>query len=245
MHTHGCTDESEALADIKRLTPKELARQMGRDLVVPEETTVALSPSSREFAHVFARVRVTSFEDAQIMGFIPRKLSEEKVMRAIAEDDTLAYKMASRSYKPGGGCDCGQGEETHGKNLRGTYATFRRRNNPALAAFMAEKIGNRVDWDSPLVAATRKWAINSRAGLEVIASLFADITINRNATLAVASDTKTLWARDIWIHRTGKLVQNGSYLRVWANSLNSFSHFIDASVVADLKKIGIPWHLDN
>ena len=237
--------EAEARARLKRLTPKDLARQTGRDLVVPEDSTLVLSPSSDEFSHAFARVTVTSFEDAQIMGFIPRKLSEEKVLRAIRDDDALAYKMASRGLSSRGGCGCGHEGESGVASLRGNYSAIRTRNNPALADLLSDGTGARIAWDSPIAASTRKWALMSRAAIDIITALFADITVNRNATLEVASSTRSLWAHDIWIHRSGKLVQKGSYLRIWANSMNSFAGVIDTGLVVELKKFGIPWHLDK
>ena len=239
--------DSEIVTKIKNLSAKELTRQRGRDIVVPEDKTLELTPSSGEFLESFARVQVSSFEDAQIMGFVPRKLTEDKVMKAIAEDDALAYKMAARRFNPSAGCGCNHSESESNKvvSLRSTYAGFRRRNNPTLAGLVSEKIGIQLDWDSSLPSSVRKWAINARVGINIIALLLADITINRNSTLAIDAGTKSLWAHDIWIHRSGKMIQSGSYMRVWANSLNSFNNMIDASAVVDLKKHGIPWQLEH
>lgn len=236
----------EACVEIKLYTAKDALKREASRIEVPENTEMLLSPTNREFASYFAQVEIKSYEDLQLLGFVPRRLSEEKVRQAIAADDDEVYKIASSSMaqKSAHDCNCGNqdayAEKPYGSSLRTNYNSIRKRHNPALARLLSDHLNTHVSWDDPSASIVRKWALSSR--IRAISSLlFEDITINRNATLAVAANTKSLLAHNIWIHQTGRLVQQGSYLKIWANSINTFSGFVSITAADAARKIAPPW----
>jgi len=236
---------SGVCAEVKLRTAKEVLGQAARRIEVPENAELLLSPAISEFADSFSRVQLNSYADLQLLGFAPRKLAEEKVRHAIAEDDDEVYKLASTMPQSFTRCDCGDqvaNEKRLPRNsLRTAYNSIRRNHNPSLAALVSDHLGTRIHWDSAIAGIARKWITYLRLNPVVIIGLFEDITINRNATLAVAANAKSLMAHNIWIHRTGTLVQQGSYLKIWATSINTFRDFTDAVVVDVARKIGPPW----
>jgi hypothetical protein len=231
-----------ACAEIKLYTAKDLLKREASRIEVPENTEMLLSPSNREFASYFSQVEVKSYEDLQLLGFVPRRLSEEKIRQAITADDDEVYKVAysSMSQKTAYDCNCGNQDvysvKLYGTSLRTNYNNIRKKHNPALARLLSDHLNTQVAWDDPLASVVRKWAISSRIDKLIYVVLLEDIIINRNATLAVAANTKSLLAHNIWIHQTGRLVKQGSYLKIWANSINTVSASVDA-----VRKIAPPW----
>jgi hypothetical protein len=130
-----------------------------------------------------------------------------------------------------------------GNPIRTTYNGIRKRHNPALARLLSDHYGTQMSWDTPVPAIVRKWVIFLRLNPEIIITLLGDITIHRNATLAVAASSKSLMAWNIWIHTTGRLVAHGSYLKVWANSINRFTDFLSSAVIDAAHKIAPLWAL--
>jgi hypothetical protein len=236
---------SGVCAEVKLRTAKEVLGQEARRIEVSENAELLLSPAIPEFAGSFSRVQLQSYADMQLLGFAPRKLAEEKIRHAIAADDDEVYKLASTMPQLFTRCDCGDqaayAKRSPGISLRTAYNSIRKNHNPTLAALLSDHLGTRIDWDSPIAGITRKWISYLRFSPEVIIGLFEDITINRNATLAVAASAKSLMAYNIWIHRTGRLVQQGSYLKIWANSVNSFRDFREMVAVEVARKNGPPW----
>jgi hypothetical protein len=225
------------------LPAAELLRREGRRIEVPENAEVLLSPSNPEFAPFFYQVPLRSYDDLQLLGFVPRRLSEERVRRAIAEDDDEAYRLAiSAPLEAAADCECSGGANmSRAGRFRGAYNALRARHNPALARLLSEHYGARVEWDSPVAGIVRRWADALRPEYIAIIALLEDITINRNATLFVAPSAKSLLAHNIWIHRTGTLRQQGSYLRVWANSINHFSNVLVQFEVEALRRARPVW----
>jgi hypothetical protein len=96
-----------------------------------------------------------------------------------------------------------------------------------------------------VAAIARKAYFYLKFDFELITALVSDITIHKNGTLVVAASAKSLLANNIWIHVDGKLRQTGSYLKIWATSINRFGDFLDPIVVAAAAKIAPPWALQQ
>jgi hypothetical protein len=236
----------DVCAEVTRCTAKEAVTREARRIDVPENTELLISPSDPEFADSFARVQINSYSDLQLLGFVPRKLAEDKVRQALASDDAEVYKLASSMpHLSTRDCDCEchdkNGSKSRGSSLRPIYNSIRKSHNPALAGLLSDHFGTSISWDSPLAGIVRKWSLYVRLKPEVLALRLEDITINRNATLTVAASSKSLMAHNIWIHRTGRLVQSGSYLKIWANSINYFREFPQLALVEAARKLAPPW----
>lgn len=250
MNTEGTdrTRSEEGCQDVRLLAAKDALRSELRPIDVPENTEFLLSPSDPEYASSFARVRVRSYEDLQTLGFVPRRLAEEKVRQAIAADDREVYELASRMPRQSSG-DCGCSESptyastSRGSPIRTAYNSIRKRHNPTLSRVLADHYGSQITWDAAVTAIARKWTVAVKLNPEIILVLLGDITINKNATLAVAPNSKSLLAWNIWIHTTGRLVGQGSYLKIWANSVNRFPNFLNIAAVEAARKIAPVWSL--
>src|SRR5436190_19253865 len=81
-------------------SPKEALKHDLRNIDVPENATVFLSPNTEGLRDCFARVRIRTLEDVQLLGFIPRGLATEKLHSAIQADDEEARKLTYSSYSP-------------------------------------------------------------------------------------------------------------------------------------------------
>lgn len=242
-------EDAEGRPEIRLMTAREALGLEPRPIVVPDDHEIVLSPDDRQFTRSFARVRLSTYEDLQLLGFVPRHLSEEKVRRAISADDAEVYQMAGRMVSAAPSCDCSghalsAQASARMSPVRSTYNRLRKHHQPALAAVLADHYGAQVAWDEPVSAVVRNWASAVRTGPIIHIALLDDITINKNATLTVAAPAKSLLARNIWIERTGRLVQQGSYLKVWANSINRFRH-LDLNLVATAAKNAPIWQLNN
>jgi hypothetical protein len=241
-HNAGNADEKNSYANLQLLKPQELAKQDFKPIEVAADSTLHLVPDNAEYKDVFARVALDSFDDLQVMGFIPRRLSEEKLRHVIAEDDKLSYQMATSNGVPNShDCSCNGTAANGTSDLRRSYEGLRKRNNPNMAKLLTDHLGSDISWDSSMAASIRKFALSSRVSREIIALLVSDITINKNATLSVAAASKSLWAHDIMIHRTGRLTYGGSYLRIWANSISRFNDFISEALLKELKTTMPTW----
>jgi len=239
----------EACPEIRLLNAKDALRLELRPIEVPENAELLLSPGNPEYANSFIRVRLKSYEDLQTLGFVPRKLAEDKVRQAMAADDAEMYDLAGKMFRQSP-CECGCSKRTmdvsqsRGSPIRMIYNRMRKRHNPALSRVLSDHYGTKISWDTPVPAIVRKWVeFLLLRPEEIIIALLGDITIHRNATLAVAASSKSLLARNIWIHKTGRLVGQGSYLKVWANSINRFSDFLNPAAIAAAQKIAPLWTL--
>ena len=230
------------------MSAREVLGLEPRPLVVPEDQEMVLSPDNPNFARSFARVQLKSYADLQLLGLVPRHLSEDKVRKAISADDAEVYQMATRALSLSTPCDCsGHAALTKRPLGRTRYArltTVAQAHHPALAAVLADHYGTHVAWDEPVSSIVRNWTFALRVGSLVHIALLGDITINKNATLTVASPAKSLLAWNIWIERTGRLLQQGSYLKIWANSMNRFRHF-DLEAVNAAARIAPVWQVTN
>lgn len=234
----------------KVFTPREALSQKPKKIDVPEGTELFLSPDEEEYKDSFSRIHIKSFEDLQLVGYVRRGLSGEKVLAAIQSDDAEAYKLAA-SQPQAAAHDCGchghaAQANTFASTFKRSYTNVRKRHNPMLSRVLSDHLGSQIGWDSAVASNVRKWSqyieVNS---IIVIAALFEDITINRNSTLRVDAAAKSLFAHNIWIHRTGRLVHEGSYLKIWANSLNRFSTaFVDIATL-DVARLVLPtWKIN-
>ena len=94
---------------IRRCSAKEALQHDLRKLVVPEGKTILVSPKSPEFIDHFVAVSLTSFDDLQTLGFVPRGIAQETLRKAIVEDDNEGYRMAQTMFTQGRHeCVCGE-----------------------------------------------------------------------------------------------------------------------------------------
>ena len=244
--------------EIAVVSAAEALRQDLRDVEVPAGQSVMLSPYEREYADCFARVAVRNYDDLQTLGLVPRGLSEDRVRRAIADDDEETYKaareMLASQPAPHGGCEC-KPEAAGSANvgtLRQHYSRARRSFNPALSRLLSDHLKTRVEWDSPVAGVVRRWASYAAdAGLYADTNFIVsvqilrlrDIIIGPGATLHVDPGTQDLLAATIWIHQTGRLRHGGGYLKIWASAISRYRDLhiqIEATPAAS-----IPWLAKN
>ncbi len=234
--------QNENYSGIELCSVKEVLTREPRDLEVPENTEMLLSPYEREHSEYFVRVELKSFEDLKTLGFVPRGLSEEKVRHAISMDDEEARNLADKllDTQARQRCSCEnhqpQTSRSYGSDLRRLYTSTRNRYHPSLAKLLAEHLSARVEWDSPLPGIIRRWILFT--DISLVSALFRDITINRGATLSVDKSARSLMAGTIWIHRTGRLVSQGSYLKIWAHAISSFTN---VSIIQTTAFDKLPW----
>jgi hypothetical protein len=222
-------EDSGDSPELKVVSAKEALRQNLRALEVPAGADVLFSPYEREFAGYFARVEVKNFDDLKTLGFVPRGLVEDKVRCVVVVSNRAAYKVAhtmlSNDPVRGHGCDCQQPQTAKAprSDLRQRYESARKRFNPALSRLLSEHLQARVDWDSPVAGIVKRWTqyvdLAQRAAISI--ALLSDITINRGAILRVDQSTKALLVGTIWIHRTGRLVYDGGYIKIWARAIEN------------------------
>lgn len=230
------------------VSSEEALRREVADIVVHEDEETVLTPKRREFARHFARVRLRRFSDLQALGLVPRQIEEQTVRSAIAADDEDALRLAKelvvRRPQAVSSCDChsqaAAGAVRFDRDLKSHYLQVRQSYHPALAKQLSGHYGTTFSFDSVFAATVRQWTrrLEARAVIEV--SLVQDITIGRGATLVLSDDTSVLLARSIRIHRSGKLIHRGGFLRVWATSITSF--LIELSDVVDSDE-SIVWRL--
>ena len=146
---------------IKTYPAREALKRGAEDLVVAEDQTVTLTPSSRKLAHHFARVQLTAFEDLQALGFVPRRIAEQDLRRAIGSDDDEAYKMTvSLLASSGMSSPCGCNDRPATMRPESRYPSFqsrfqtaykevRKSNNPALARLLSDHYQARIPFDDP------------------------------------------------------------------------------------------------
>lgn len=208
------------------LAAKEAIRQATRTIEVQENSELHLSPSNDGFADCFVQVQINSYEDLQILGLIPRGLTEEKVRRAVTDDDDEAYRMVSNSLQLSNrNCNCmkrnGQIPKMHRDNFKQAYTSIRRNHQPALAKILSAHYNRSIRWDAPIAIITKRWYdyLNLPISKALLIALAKDIIIHNTAILTVASSIKSLLAHNIIIYKTGKLVQQGKYLKIWASSI--------------------------
>lgn len=231
------------MQDIPTCSVKEVLSRSTDNLVVPDGQTIEFTPSNRELSQHFARVRLTAFEDLQLLGFVPRGLREEDVRKAIASDDDQAYRMAAASISTlTHDCTCSPRHDTVADRLVAAHRQARRSNNPALARLLSDHYRADIAFHDPLPVLTRNWIsyFDTKRHFDagIVISLLTDVTIHRNAVLATDRTVKTLLARNIWIHRSGQLLQRGSYMRIWAHTI---SRFLDFEDILTTLSVDAPW----
>ena len=229
------------------LTPEQALQREPEDLFIEDGTEVTVSVDHREYYRHFARVKAKSIKDLQTLGLVPRGVDEEQLRRAIAKDDAAALQSA-RDMLSGSACvhchcadHADQGSLPYRDQVARSYSSARRAFNPALAELLSEHQETEFRWDSVHVQSVRGWiSRSSRLASEglLIAGLFQDIRIGRGARLVLDPTCTNLYARGIFIHQTGTLVHKGSYLRIWASSVERYVDW--SSIVVNQH---VPWAL--
>lgn len=234
------------------VTSEEALRRDVTDVLVHEDEELVLTPKRREFAKHFARVRLRRFSDLQALGLVPRHIDEQAVRGAMAADDEdalrLAKDMVARRPLAVRPCDCHGRSGTEAAparfdvDLKGHYVQVRQSYHPALAKTLSAHYGTTFSYDSVLASTVRQWTRRLEARALIELALVQDITIGRGATLVLSDDTSVLLARSIRIHRSGKLIHRGGFLKVWATSITSF--LIELSDVVDSNE-SILWRINS
>jgi hypothetical protein len=239
---------------VRVCSAEEALRRKGTSIEVHEDQQVTLTPDDERFARAFARVPLKSFADMQVLGFVPRNIPEESLRGALRSDDAVAYELATKSGLSSSVSECGctaSSDSSHAQrrahgaatDLRATYNQIRMFNHPTLARVLSDHYQATVAWDDPIAASVHKWIRKFDTELlrdrPILTALVEDVTIHRGATLALENDMRSLYANNIRIHRSGRLVQRGNYVKIWAASVTSF--LLELSTVVNAKTA--PWHL--
>ncbi|MCR6850374.1 hypothetical protein [Bacillus sp. IBL03825] len=217
--------------EIKLCSAYEALRRETRDIEVPENKTLILSPANREFASAFSRVSLESFRDLQLLGFIPHKLEEERIRNAIAKDDDEIYRIAITTPNWNTRkCSCvghvTENPKSVEQDFHSTYNNIRERYHPTLANLLSEFYRIRISADSPLASNIKKvitkWDRLRSENNIAISTIFKDIVINRGGTLIIPPINTSLLAHNIWFHQTANMIHQGSYLKIWASAIHTF-----------------------
>jgi hypothetical protein len=213
------------------LHPENVLRRELHDFRVGAGAEFFLSPERSDCRDFFASMEVRSMKDLQTLGLVPREIPEQELRQAIAADDETALETARETLlrTPAHPCSCiakeGDGAQPYARVLKQAYVRARRMYNPALAQLMSRHQRASLAWDSVAVASVRGWASRMEKTAfqpRVIAALFQDITVEKDATLVLDPDTSILFGRSIRIHKTGRIVHRGGYLRIWASEIVQF-----------------------
>jgi hypothetical protein len=240
----------EDFCGAKTVSAREFLTRDAADLDVPEGREVMLT--QRDHDHHIFRVKLESFGDLQLMGLVPRGLQEDAVRKAIRSDDERAGVIAEQRFAQSApaGCGCCQcnghaqaGVETSSMmtasaarraGLQSHVKSVRREVHTQLAALLSDHHRTRIDVGSAYVGRTFAAisAFDRRQLVSIISILFQDITIGAKSTLQLPAVQKSLYARNITIHATGRLITGGSYTKIWANAISRPG--------IDLSKV-VPW----
>jgi hypothetical protein len=196
-------------------------------LKVPENKEIYLSPQKSAFGNHIAQIEIRKYKDLQVIGYAPHELSQDKIDDAIVNDNEESYKIANildNSIKNDCSCNRNISNKTSPSNFEDIYRNIRKRSNFSLAKLFSKHYDRPILPDDPAPNRLRKLVTKLKntvlAGPAVI---FEDITIESKGVLTLDPDIILLFARDIWIHRTGRLVSRGMNLNIIANSIKLFS----------------------
>lgn len=234
---------------VRLLSPREILSLELQHIEVPPDTEVRFTPANREYVNCFAQTRLTSYKDLQILGLVPRRLSEEKVRQAIAEDDREVYDLTTKMLqveKIQCGCNPSIENSSFRRNpVRTMYNDFRKTHNPRLAEVLSDHYSTHITWDEPVPAIVRKWTMYIHFPRSILLAIAGDIIIHRHGILSLASGSKSLMAWNIWIHKTGTIKKGDSYVKILANSINHFEDFLDSIRVDVLRKVNVSWQRED
>ncbi len=243
----------DGVNELPLVRPEELLKSRGDDVKVDDGQELHLAVGQRGSSRHFARVQAASIHDLQTLGLVPRGLAAEALKRAMDQDDQAAYQVAregllrNSTSVPPCGCEASTAAaaaaaEPHRMSFDRVYARARKNHHPALAALLSDHQKTRFRWDSIHVQSVWGWA--DRVGkmisvTPIVVALFQDIVIGRGARLVFDAQAAQMYARGIYIHRTGTLAHSGGYLRIWASSISSFNEWRAQAVLAT----HVPWSL--
>lgn len=205
-----------------------------RSLTVPEEKSVIVEPSDREWSDVTHRLEIAGFDDLQALRLVPERLEERTARQAIAADDIEAREIARRMAEtvaehsetqdsccaPCAGKS--DGPASYPARLGQLYREIRPVTHTNLSRAVGDALGVPLEADSLEAKITHSFAQRFAAHvtrIPLVVVLFKDIEIGRNATLTLGSKAKSLWANDIRIHSGGRLVITSSYIKIRATSV--------------------------
>lgn len=239
---------------VRVCSAEETLRRKGTSIKVEEDQLVTLTPNDERFTRAFTQVPLKSFADMQTLGFIPRKIAEDSLRSALRSDDAIAYELATKADHAALTSECGCSGSSNSRqgrprsrgaaiDLRAAYNQIRMFNHPSLARVLADHYQAEISWDDPIAASVHKWIQKFDSEVyrdrPILTALVEDVTIHRGGTLALESDMRSLYANNIRIHRAGRMIQRGNYVKIWASSVTSF--LLELSTVVNAK--AAPWHL--
>jgi hypothetical protein len=239
--------EPNACKPSRTVGARELLASTAVDLVVEDGREVSIL--DREYQHYLYNVRIESFSDLQLLGFVPRGIAEDAMRKAIQSDDERALAIAEQRYAQSSGCGCcscnGHSQDAHAMasthvrpaSLQTHLQMARRETQTQLTALLSEHLRTKLDPGGPYVRWTQTFveAFDRRMLRDFIALLFQDIYIGAKSTLKLPATKKSLYARNIVIHQTGRLEAGAAYTKIWANSIAPPGAF-------ELTKF-VPWHI--
>lgn len=227
-------NEREALRPLREV----LDRQERADVVVEPDTEVDLEPDG-EYGPLFHRVELASFNDLTALKLVPEELDEGSVRAAIGRDDVEALSLSRDLVRAGmasrtATCACGGHSEPddapaqswlqqqtsqtvaldYRSHLSRTYEAVRKAHHPALAEAVSESTGRRIRWDDPELTGIHRWATLIEKAWLIAILLIQDLTIGKNATLNVSSQTTSMLVNDIRIHAGGRMVIKSPFISI-------------------------------
>ena len=226
MNTNAETKKQNHRHDLQVTSIEEALNRDITSLEVPKGQEILLSPFNKEHHKYFARVNINTYQDKQNLGFIPKGLAEESARDAIAKDNDETFRAVSRMAEgqTPAKCSCRSHENEYrtafGTALKHTYNDIRAHYHPVLSKLLSEHYRHPIPWDSPVPRLVRFWTEATTVNGHEYISLFKDVVINEGATLSLDKNTLTLFAGNISIHRTGRLVCGSGFLKIWAHSVN-------------------------
>jgi hypothetical protein len=236
--------------NLRIMDAREVLRQEPIDLQVPDGANWTVSPNEGDLSHHLFGVQIKSVEDLQILGHVPRGIKPSTLLKALEADDEQAdEQMRSGSVAPRqGGCGCG-GQCGGGcaQTADDPYRTIRRAYHPNLAQVLSNHWGVRLVSNDAAVKLTHKWL--RTIGIVTVVNLFHDIAIGRDAVLTIDKKSRSLYARNILIARTGTLRHRGGYIKVWANAVDRWDpawvNIASAQLPKWVTQGLIPWRLEQ
>jgi hypothetical protein len=206
---------------------EEALRAQREDLHVEPDTEIVLGPENEQLSAARKVVEVRTFADLQLLGYIPESLEEGRVAEALARDDEHARELAREYVLRGRSpCSCGDGDDarqeaplkhSYGRAYRDTYIGIQKSHAPNLARYMSDASGSSYQPGDLQVARVRGWdTALKRVGPPVMHFIWAlkDVEIGKNATLTLGAGENGLYCGELRIHVGGRLVVNGSGVKI-------------------------------
>lgn len=212
------------------ITVKEFLQKSSKDITVPELTEIDIDPKDGEFSDLFHQVRIQSFQDLQDLDIIPAQLDEKNIRQALAEDDERCLQMAQKLFENQANTPTCNGRSTRNIikynyrfGLRSIYDRIRKRQNFSLSDLLSKHYGRKVEWDSLVPLHLRLCIVGlnniSKMAMPVNIVKTHDIDVGSKGGLNLGDSQKMLVAKDIRIHKGGKIKIKTPYIYIKCQSI--------------------------